>query len=115
MAASLEASNPMHQNIIDELLFFLLTRVGQLLFIFVFSEDIITTLIQAQNKTITSHLSQGNFIQEFEAPHLIFLLTHLIPLIARPTPLVLVEKVKMTLQRTLSPCLARRRASSCMR
>jgi hypothetical protein len=101
MAASLEASNPMHQNIIDGLLFFLLTRVGQLLF--VFSDDTITTstatLIQAQNKTTTSHLSQGNFIPE--GPHLIFLLTHLTPLIARSTSLVLAEKVKMTLQHTL--------------
>jgi len=105
MAASLEASNPMHQNIIDGLLFFLLTRVGQLLSIFVFSNDTITnptaTPIQAQNKTTTSHLFQENFIQDSEAPHLIFLLTHLTSLIARSTPLVLVEKVKMTLQHTL--------------
>ena len=105
MAASLEPSNPMHQNIIDGLLFFLLTRVGQLLSVLVFSDDTITTPtatpIQAQNKTPTSHLSQGNSVQESEAPHLISLLTHLIPLIARPSPLVLAEKVKMTLQHTL--------------
>ncbi len=91
MAASLEVSNLMHQNIIDGLLFFLLTRVGQLLF--VFSDD-----IQAQNKTTTSHLFQGNFVPE--GPHLIFLLTHLTPLI-RSASLVLAKKAKMTLQHTL--------------
>lgn len=101
MAASLEPSNAMHQHIMDGLLFFLLTRVGHLLSAFVFSDDTTTTPIQAQNKTTTSRPSQGSSIHESEAPHLISLLTHLMPLIARPSPLLLAEKAKMTLQHTL--------------
>lgn len=105
MAASLDPSNPMHQNIIDGLLFFLLKRVGLLLSVFIFSDDTIATPtaspIQSQNKTTTTHLSQGSSIQESQAPHLISLLSHLMPLIAHPSPLLLAEKAKLKLQHTL--------------
>ncbi len=105
MVASLDSSIPIHQDILDGFLFFLLTRVGQLLFVFVFEDSPITTpaanSFQARNATTNTPSLGDHSISQSQAPHLISLLTNLTPLIARPSPLLLAEKAKLKLQHTL--------------
>ena len=96
MAARLEPSKQTHQDILDGFLSFLLSRVGQLLSLFVFSNSFI------EDTTETSP-EERNSIEESksQAPYLIYILSRLNPVTARPSPSLLAEKAMAKLQHTL--------------
>ena len=103
MTTSFEPANLIHQAILDGFLHFLLTRVGNLLSVSVFSNPInLPNLAPAKDNhtsptTNTHDIEAEKRILESQAPHLIAILSHLPHSKAHP----LAEKSKRKLQHTL--------------
>lgn len=96
MTASLEPTKQTHQDILDGFLSFLLSRVGQLLSLFVFSNPLI------RDAKKTSPVERNSTEEsKSQAPYLIYILSRLKPLAARPSPSFLAEKARAKLQHTL--------------